>query len=147
MALWTVYEMACFFVSSDANVPVNMPHKFQHSIQMPLTEDRRAGACRASYRRSQMGFGLCGSACGSWSSTIGAPSRTHWLSFTWKQQPLSKNSPRTYLNEAVVAASGPGGGGAAWRGEGGGGGGGGRQRAQRQRTITKTPCTSVLDID
>ena len=62
---------------------------------------------------------LCGSVCGSWSSTwvgphggapmaIGAPSHTHGLSFTQKLQPLSTNSPRTYLCEAVVAASGPG---------------------------------------
>ena len=51
---------------------------------------------------------------------IGAPSHTHWLSFTRKLQPMSKNSPRTYLNEAVMAASGPGGsGGREERGSGG----------------------------
>ena len=36
MALWTVCEMACFFVSSYGYVPVNMPHKFQHSVQMTV---------------------------------------------------------------------------------------------------------------
>ena len=33
MALWTVHEMACFFGSLDGYVPVNMPHKFQQSVQ------------------------------------------------------------------------------------------------------------------
>ena len=50
MALWTVYEMACFFVSSDGYVPVNMPHKFQHSVQMTVVVPRlqfidRVGHC------------------------------------------------------------------------------------------------------
>ena len=34
--LWTVYEMACFLLSSDGNVPVTMPHKFQQSVQMTV---------------------------------------------------------------------------------------------------------------
>ena len=41
---------------------------------------------------------------------VGAPSHTHGLSFTRKLQPMSKNSPRTYQTEAVVAASGAAGG-------------------------------------
>ena len=36
MALWTVYDMACFFMSFDGYVPVNMQHKFQHSVQMTV---------------------------------------------------------------------------------------------------------------
>ena len=36
---------------------------------------------------------------------IGAPSHTHGPSFTRKPQPMSMNSPRTYLNEAVMATS------------------------------------------
>ena len=39
---------------------------------------------------------------------IGAPSHTHGLSFTRKPQPMNYSSPRTFLAEAVVAASGPG---------------------------------------
>ena len=39
---------------------------------------------------------------------IGAPSHTHGLSFTRKLQPMNTNSPRTFLTEAVEAASGPG---------------------------------------
>ena len=78
---------------------------------------------RLRWRRMQrlvleLAFGRYGSACGSWSYTwvgqygcvpivIGAPSHTHGLSFTRKLQPMSMNSPRTYLTEAVVAASGP----------------------------------------
>ena len=38
---------------------------------------------------------------------IGAPSHTHGLSFTRKLQPMNNNSPRTFLTEAVEAASGP----------------------------------------
>ena len=60
-------------------------------------------------------------------TATGAPSHTHGLSFTRKLQPMSTNSPRTYLSEAVVAASGPGEGGK--RPGGGGGGGGGRASA------------------
>ena len=67
----------------------------------------------------QLAFGLCGSARGSsstgWSGqcggvpmAIGAPSHTHGLSFTRKPQPMNNNSPRTFLTEAVEAASGPG---------------------------------------
>ena len=48
---------------------------------------------------------------------IGAPSHTHGLSFTRKPQPMNNSSPRTFLTEAVVAASGPGGG---WPGRRGG---------------------------
>ena len=40
---------------------------------------------------------------------IGAPSHTRGLSFTRKLQPMNSNSPRTFLTEAVEAASGPGG--------------------------------------
>ena len=69
----------------------------------------------------QLAFGLCGSACGSSSTrwdcqcggvprAIGAPSHTHGLSFTRKPQPMNNSSPRTFLTEAVVAASGPEGG-------------------------------------
>ena len=43
-------------------------------------------------------------------AAIGAPSHTHGLSFTRKPQPMNNSSPRTFLTEAVVAASGPGGG-------------------------------------
>ena len=74
---------------------------------------------RTSRLALQLAFGLCGSVRGSWSSTwvgpcggvptaTGAPSHTHGLSFTRKLQPMSMNSPRTFLSEAVVAASGPG---------------------------------------
>ena len=42
---------------------------------------------------------------------IGAPSHTHGLSFTRKPQPMNNSSPRTFLTEAVMAASWPGGGG------------------------------------
>ena len=52
-------------------------------------------------------------------TATGAPSHTHGLSFTRKLQPMSTDSRRTYLSEAVVAASGPGGEGAAGRGEAG----------------------------
>ena len=38
----------------------------------------------------------------------GAPSHTHGLSFTRKPQPMNISSPRTFLTEAVEAASGPG---------------------------------------
>ena len=45
-----VYEMACFFVTLDGNVPVTMPHKFQQSIQMTVVVPRlqfidRVGHC------------------------------------------------------------------------------------------------------
>ena len=40
MALWTVYEMACFLLSSDSCVPVNMLHKFQQSVQMTVVVPR-----------------------------------------------------------------------------------------------------------
>ena len=62
-------------------------------------------------------FGLGGSACGSCSSTgdgryegvpTGVPSHTHGLSFTRRPQLMSMSSPRTYLHEVVLAASGPG---------------------------------------
>ena len=77
----------------------------------------------------QLAFGLCGSARGSSSTSwdgqgggvpmaIGAPSHTHGPSFTRKPQPMSMSSPRTYLIEVVVSASGPG---RRWRGGGGGG--------------------------
>ena len=49
---------------------------------------------------------------------IGAPSHTHALSFTRKPQPMNDSSTRTFLTEAVVAASGPGG----WPGRRGKGG-------------------------
>ena len=52
---------------------------------------------------------------------IGAPSHTPRLSFTRKLQPMSMNSPRTFLTEAAVAASGP-------EGEGEAGGRGERRR-------------------
>ena len=54
---------------------------------------------------------------------IGALSHTHGVSFTRKLQPMSNSSPRTFLTEAVVAASRPG--------EGGRGGGGGGSEAAR----------------
>ena len=93
----------------------------------------RSWSRRRTLRRvSLVGFGLCESARGSWSSTwvgpcggvptaTGAPSHTHGLMFTRKLQPMSTNSPRTYLSEVVVAASGPG------------GRGGGRERGRRER--------------
>ena len=45
---------------------------------------------------------------GSVSTAIDAPSRTHGLSFTRKPQPMNISSHRTFLTEAVEAASGPG---------------------------------------
>ena len=36
MALWTVYEMACFFVTLDGDVPVTMHYKFQQFVQMTV---------------------------------------------------------------------------------------------------------------
>ena len=67
-----------------------------------------------------LAFGLCGSArgssstgwggqCGGVPMAIGAPSHTHGLSFTRKPQPMNISSSRTFLPEAVEAASGPGG--------------------------------------
>ena len=54
---------------------------------------------------------------------IGAPSHTHGPSFTRKPQPMNNNSPRAFLTEAVVAASGP-------EGVAGGAGGKGREAAR-----------------
>ena len=48
MALWTVYEMACFFVTLDGNVQMTMHCKFQQSVQMTVVVPRpqfRAGHC------------------------------------------------------------------------------------------------------
>ena len=103
---------------------------------------------RTSRLALQLAFGLCGSVCGSWSSTwvgpcggvptaTGAPSHTHGLSFTRKLQPMSTNSPRSYLSEVVVAASGPGGGGAAGRG-------GRRGRRSRLCRSSSTPRRLTL---
>ena len=36
MALWTVYEMACFFMFPCGNVPVNMRLKLQQSVRMTV---------------------------------------------------------------------------------------------------------------
>ena len=96
------------------------------------TSLRRSRRRRWRWRRVQrpalqLAFGLCGSARGSSSTSwdgqygsvpvaIGAPSHTHGLSFTRKPQPMNTSSPRTFLTEAVVAASGPGG----WPGRRGG---------------------------
>ena len=33
---WPCYEMACFLLSSDGNVPVTLPHNFQQSVQMTV---------------------------------------------------------------------------------------------------------------
>ena len=51
MSLRTVYEMACFFVSFEGYVPVNMQFKFQQSVQMTVVVPRlhfidRVGHCR-----------------------------------------------------------------------------------------------------
>ena len=89
------------------------------------TSLRRSRRRRWWWRRMQrlalqLAFGLCGSArgssstiwdgqCGGVPMAIGAPSHTHGLSFTRKPQPMNNSSPRTFLTEAVVAASGPGG--------------------------------------
>ena len=40
MALWTVYEMACFFVTLDGNIPVIMHSKFQLSVHMTVVVPR-----------------------------------------------------------------------------------------------------------
>ena len=40
MALWTVYEMACFFVTLDGDVPVIMHYKFQQSVHMTVVVPR-----------------------------------------------------------------------------------------------------------
>ena len=50
VALWTVYERACFFVTLDGNVTVTMHHKFQQSVQMTVVVPRpqfidRVGHC------------------------------------------------------------------------------------------------------
>ena len=76
----------------------------------------------------QLAFGQCVSAGGSSSTSwvgqcggvpvaTGAPSHTQGLSFTRKPQPMNISSPRTFLTEAVEAASGPGEG---WPGRRGG---------------------------
>ena len=49
-----------------------------------------------------------GGQCGGVPTAIGAPSHTHGLSFTRKPQPKNISSPRTFLTEAVEAASGLG---------------------------------------
>ena len=36
MAVWTVHEMACFFMSPGGNVPVNMQFKLQQSVRMTV---------------------------------------------------------------------------------------------------------------
>ena len=40
MALWTVYEMACFFVTLDGNVPVTLHYKFQQSVHRTVVVPR-----------------------------------------------------------------------------------------------------------
>ena len=40
MALWTVYEMACFFVTFDGNVLVTLHNKFQQSVHMTVVVPR-----------------------------------------------------------------------------------------------------------
>ena len=83
---------------------------------------------RAQRLALQLAFGLCGSARGSsstrWDGQCGRCAygdrctfahSCHGLSFTRKPEPMNNNSPRTFLTEAVVAASGPGGEGAAGR--------------------------------
>ena len=80
---------------------------------------RRRRWRRAKRLALQPGFGLCGSARGSSSTSwdgqcggvpmaIGAPSHTYGLSFTRKPQLMNNSSPRAFLTEVVVAASGPG---------------------------------------
>ena len=43
MTLWTVYEMACFFVTLDGNVPVIM-----HYIQVPAVRSHDSGCASPS---------------------------------------------------------------------------------------------------
>ena len=50
MALWTVYDMACFLLSTDGYVPVNTQHKFQQPVLMAVVVPRlqfvdRVGHC------------------------------------------------------------------------------------------------------
>ena len=40
MAFCTVYEMACFFVTFDGNVPVTLHYKFQQSVHMTVVVPR-----------------------------------------------------------------------------------------------------------
>ena len=105
------------------------------------------GGGRCSDSLCRLAFGLCGSACGSsntrWGGqcgcvpmAIGAPSHTHGLSFTRKPQPVNNSSPRTFLTEAVVAASGPGGVARA---------AGGREERRRGAAVQKT-VTMVVDV-
>ena len=49
MALLTVYEMACFFVTLDGNVPMIMHYKFQHSVQMTVVVPHRQFIDRVGY--------------------------------------------------------------------------------------------------
>ena len=70
---------------------------------------------------------------------IGAPWHTRGLSFTRKLQPMNSNSLRTFLIEAVEAASGPG-------GEGAGAAGRGKER-RRGAAVLKTVDVSVLFND
>ena len=79
---------------------------------------------------------------------MGAPSHTHGLSFTRMPQPMSMSSLRTFLSEALAAASGPAGG----RRLGGSGGSGrgatsavlhqGRRSRDQQRQV---PAVRGLD--
>ena len=97
----------------------------------------------------QLAFGQCGSArgssstswggqCGGVPTAIGAPSHTHGLSFTRKPQPMNISSPRTFLTEAVEAASGPG------EGRVAGAAGGGELR-RRGAAVQKT-VKMVVDV-
>ena len=49
MALWTVFEMACFFVTLDGNVPVTVHYKFQQSVQMTVVVPRPQFIGRVGY--------------------------------------------------------------------------------------------------
>ena len=66
---------------------------------------------------------------------IGAPSHTHGLSFTRKPQLMNNSSPRAFLTEAVVAASGPG-----------GGGRGGEGKERRRGAAVQMTVKMVVDV-
>ena len=73
-----------------------------------------------SLRRWVSAFAVCMRFLDRVPVVIGAPSHTHELSFTRKLQPMSANSPRTSLSDAVAASG--------LREEGAAGRGGGRRR-------------------
>ena len=53
MALWTVFEMACFFVTLDGNVPCD------HTLQVPAVHSDDSGCASPSVHRQSWTLQLC----------------------------------------------------------------------------------------